>query len=146
MNRFCWMIALTLMGTLGCAPNEPTTGSEAHKHFPEHWPYTLQNAAVRLKDFVDNRGATAPKASVDLRREYADLIEWLPILTADSDFDRSVFDRIDRWSSEELQRLQKLPPSETIERIVSDPNVAAHVAWMQEVCEAEQRRIDSLLQ
>lgn len=125
--------------------NANASTQELHDHFPEHWPYTIFAASQRLNELVDAPDKASDHHEVAPRKEFSDLVGWLPVLTADSELDRGAFDRIDAWSHDQSVRLSKLDKENgTLADFVADQQVQEMIRWLAETCQAEQRRLDQL--
>lgn len=121
-----------------------------HEHFPSHWPEDILRASKRISALLVETAAPSTGSSVEAPAispsgELADLIGWLPILAADSDLGREDFARIDAWSAAWTDRLRKhsskSPGLDGISDIEGFKKVAAE---LEEICKAEQARIDEL--
>lgn len=151
----CAVRGLVVVSLAGCVGSNATTEKTAnptdatqdtHEHFPEHWPYTIFAASKRLNELVQAPDTASSQHAVAPRKEFADLLAWLPVLAADSDLGREAFDRIDAWAQEQSARLAK-PNAEKISLavIVAEKQVQDMVRWLSETCLEEQRRLDQLL-
>ena len=138
-------LAVFLCCLLGCqlASDVSEKEHESHEHFPPHWPYTIFKASDRLNELISSSGSASPTDPTTPYQEFVDLVGWLPILAADSDLDRAVFDRIDA-ACIELQSKWQSSPTQDIQILTNDPKVRELTTWLADVCRQEQDRIQKL--
>ena len=137
-------------GSMGQAAQGDHREHPEHEHFPSHWPEDILRARKRISALLVETAAPSTGSSVEAPAispsgELADLIGWLPILAADSELGREDFARIDAWSAAWTDRLRKhsskSPGLDGISDIEGFKKVAAE---LEEICKAEQARIDEL--
>ncbi len=106
---------LTIVLIVGCAhessPLDADSEENTRSHLPAHFPSSLRVAIELLFDFADADGSgradeesTGPagearKAETNVA-QIADIIGWLPILSADSDVDEATFNQLDELAME----------------------------------------------
>ncbi|HND56572.1 MAG TPA: hypothetical protein PLV92_29340, partial [Pirellulaceae bacterium] len=70
---------------------------EAEHHTPAHRPVDFPAAVTRLDalhaELLDAKTARPP-GTIDAMTELSDIVRWLPELAADSDLDRTAWDRV----------------------------------------------------
>ena len=147
-------LAVFLFGFIGCqgADHAPEEDHESHEHFPPHWPYNIFKASDRLNELIgssDTATSTAANTSpadavaglrIAPHQEFVDLVGWLPILAADSDLDRAVFNRIDAVSTRLELKWRKSQPHD-IQTLINDPEAREMIGWLSDVCRQEQARV-----
>lgn len=126
------LLAAIVFCFIGCQGAQQAT-EESHEHFPPHWPQTIFNASDRLSQMLQQPDMAPTAGRVPPIEEFMDLIGWLPILTADSDLDRSTFDRIDAASVRLHDKWQGANQPRDLQSLVDDPDVRELVHWMAEV-------------
>lgn len=136
-------LAIAAALAIGCQPPGPSHDEE-HDHFPPHWPETIFGASARLSALADSPRTVPDAHGVPVRQELVDLMGWLPMLAADSDLDRSSFDRIDSWSTRIHERWQRTAEQQEVETLLRDSEARELIAWLADVCRQEQARIDQL--
>jgi hypothetical protein len=146
-KSFAWVAVLGVVtGFSGCE-SQPMTGSqteESHEHFPAHWPYTISRASTRLAELIKDPNATSDEHAIAPRDEFVDLVNWLPILAADSDLDRPTFDRIDAWSTRSVSQWQRAGSPRELKDLVEEPETQEMVAWLVDICKQEDSRLEQL--
>jgi hypothetical protein len=142
----CGVVFGVVVGFTGCQPQPNVEGQneESHEHFPAHWPYTVSRASARLAELVSNPKEVSKEHSVAPRDEFVDLVNWLPILAADSDLDRATFDRIDAWSTRSVSQWQRPNSPRQLDLLVQEAETQEMIAWLVEVCQQEELRLEQL--
>lgn len=154
-QKFMWMMITVILGVgMGCQPPSTSAQSsshddhgdseESHEHFPAHWPYTIFRASARLAELAKNPDTASTDGSIAPREEFVDLVNWLPILAADSDLDRPTFDRIDAWSTSAMARWQRPGGLQELKNIVQESETQEMIAWLADVCRQEELRLEQL--
>jgi len=142
------MASVLTAGGCGSRSTEPVEGeSQAHEHFPAHWPADLQGASQRLAEIVANPSEGSSKHTVAPKKEFIDLVLWLPILAADSDLGREPFARIADWSDSVASRWRDPDwTNKPLEAIVTDSQVQDMVRGLADICQQEAKRLLDLQQ
>jgi hypothetical protein len=126
------LLAAIAFCLVGCQGAQKAT-QESHEHFPPHWPQTIFSASDRLSQMLQQPDIAPTADRVPPQQEFMDLIGWLPILTADSDLDRSTFDRIDAASVRLHDKWQGANQPQDLQSLVNDSEVRELVNWMADV-------------
>lgn len=147
----CALIVLMSM-SIGCSklvspagdPKKTAQDSE-HEHFPPHWPGSLFQASSRLDAMIADPEIASSNPLVTSSKEFADLIQWLPFLAADSDLGRDPFTRIDGWSTQFADRLkQAAQTNKPLREIVADNGIESMIRELSNICSEETKRLQAL--
>jgi len=171
-SKFVFFMGSCLLGLMvgfGCDSKSGSTADvsdQEHEHFPAHWPESIFRASQRIDGILAAPGAmplgATPVGATSVGSEtgtptltsvaeLADLVEWLPILAADSDLGREDFSRIDAWSAQWTEPLRKhalgsgaLAGNGTLEGFGQVDGLREMAKGLSEICRSEQARIDEL--
>ncbi len=148
-------IACVVMAVaIGCSKLENPSGDlkkpvqeSEHEHFPPHWPGSLFHASSRLDAMIADPDVASSNPLVSSSKEFADLIQWLPFLAADSDLGREPFARIDGWSTQFADRLKlDAQNKKPLREIVAENGIESMVRELSKISSEETKRLQALQQ
>lgn len=152
--KIAHVLTLLIAVAPGCSRTGPHSGDpnktvheSEHEHFPPHWPGSLFQASSRLDAMIADPDIASSNPLVSSSKEFADLIQWLPFLAADSDLGRDAFIRIDGWSTQFANRLnQAAQTKKPLREIVAENGIESMVRELSNICSEETKRLQALQQ